>query len=87
VGKSASLATLDLFGNKIGDSGAQALGATLAATSTLTNLDLPSCGITAEGAAHLAEGMRQGPQRSKDIEIARLPGWRVAWRCWTWTRV
>ena len=61
VGKSASLATLNLRSNKIGNSVAQALGVALAATSTLTSLDLRDCGITAAGAAHLAEGVRQGP--------------------------
>ena len=34
LGKSLSLATLDLYGNNLGDSGAQTLDAALAATST-----------------------------------------------------
>ena len=74
VGKSASLATLHLWSNQIGDSGAQALGAALAATSTLTSLNLGYCGITAAGAAHLAEGVRQGPA-SKSVRRL-LPPWR-----------
>jgi hypothetical protein len=91
VGKSASLATLDLYGNNLRDSGAQALGAALAATSTLTSLDLGLCGITAAGATrtassrrasrraysgitaagavHLAEGVRQGPPRRVPLTL------------------
>ena len=69
VGKSASLATLDLLGNNLRDSGAQALGAALAATSTLTSLNLGNCGITAAGAAHLAEGVRQGPPRRVPLTL------------------
>jgi hypothetical protein len=40
VGRSASLATLSLPGNKIRDSGAEGLGRALATSSTLTDLDL-----------------------------------------------
>ena len=57
MGKSASLATLSLSFNVFGDSGAQALGAALAANSTLTSLNLSSGWITAAGAAHLAGGV------------------------------
>jgi Ran GTPase-activating protein (RanGAP) involved in mRNA processing and transport len=63
VGKSVSLATLILKDNRIGDSGAQALGVALAATSTLTSLNLGLCGITAADTVPLAEGVRQGPPR------------------------
>ena len=78
VGKSASLATLDLLGNNLRDSGAQALGAALAATSTLTSLNLENCGITAAGAAHLAEGVRQGPPRRVPLTLHGVDLGRVA---------
>ncbi len=69
VRKSASLATLSLkYSGDIGNSGAQALGVTLVATSTLTNLALSFCGITAEGAVHLAEGV------GKSASLANLDG-------------
>ena len=63
MGRSSSLATLHLHDNKIGDSGAEGLGRALAASSTLTALYLRYCGITAVGAAHIAQGVRQGPPR------------------------
>ena len=86
VGKSASLATLNLgnnlgnnlWSNKIGDSGAQVLGAALVATSTLTSLNLGICGITAAGAAHLAEGVRQGPPRRVPLTLHGVDLGRVA---------
>jgi Ran GTPase-activating protein (RanGAP) involved in mRNA processing and transport len=68
VGKSASLATLDLRGNDLGNSGAQALGAALAATSTLTSLNLWYCGITAAGAAHLAEGVGKSASLASGLD-------------------
>ena len=57
VGKSASLVTLYVFGQRIGDSGAPGLSRALATSSTLNNLYLGSCGIAAAGAAHLAQGV------------------------------
>ena len=60
---SASLATLELSYNKIGDSGAEGLGRALAASSTLTTLDLVNCGMTAGGAAHLADGVGRSASR------------------------
>jgi hypothetical protein len=78
VGKSASLATLNLWGNDLGNSGATALGAALAATSTLTSLILSSCGITAAGAAHLAEGVRKGPPRRVPLTLHGVDLGRVA---------
>ena len=82
VGKSASLATLNLRSsggsNHLGDSGAQALGAALAATSTLTSLNLGYCGFTAAGAAHLAEGVRQGPPRRVPLTLHGVDLGRVA---------
>ena len=55
---SASLAELQLGGSeRIGDGGARALGVALTASSSLAKLKLGWCGITAQGAAHLAEGM------------------------------
>ena len=65
VGESASLTTLDLSGNKIGHSEAnlnfpaKGLRGALAASSTLTALHLRYCGITAAGAALLAQGMSE----------------------------
>jgi Ran GTPase-activating protein (RanGAP) involved in mRNA processing and transport/cold shock CspA family protein len=78
VGKSASLATLNLWGNDLGNSGATALGAALGATSTLTSLILSSCGITAAGAAHLAEGVRKGPPRRVPLTLHGVDLGRVA---------
>ncbi len=92
VGKSATLARLDLYDlyntNKIGDSwyntneiwdsGAQAHGAALAATSTLTSLNLGGCRITAAGAAHLAEGVWQGPLRRVPLTMHGVDLGRVA---------
>ena len=57
MGRSPSLARLQLTGNEIGESGAQGLGRALAASSTLTALHLRHCGSTAGGAEHLAEGV------------------------------
>jgi hypothetical protein len=65
------------LGNNLGD-GAQALGAALAATSTLTSLNLGYCGITAAGAAHLAEGVRQGPPRRVPLTLHGVDLGRVA---------
>jgi hypothetical protein len=78
VGKSASLETLNLLCNNLGNSGAQALGAELAATSTLALLDRCFCGITAAGAAHLAEGKRQGPPRRVPLTLYRVDPGSVA---------
>jgi Ran GTPase-activating protein (RanGAP) involved in mRNA processing and transport len=50
-------AVVDLFWNKIGDSGAELLGEALASSSTLTALGLYYSGITAGGAAHIAQGV------------------------------
>ena len=64
--------SLNLLGNNLGNSGAQALGAALAATSTLTSLDLCFCGIKAAGAAHLPEGKRQGLPRRVPLTLYRV---------------
>ena len=68
MGESPSLVTLDLSINKIGDSGAAALDLALAASSALTHLKL-SCEITALGAAHIAQGVRQGPLRRVPLTL------------------
>ena len=76
VGRSASLAALNLSGNEIGDSGGRVVGAALAVNSSLTTLSLYYCGITAVGAAHLAEGVRQGPLRHVPLTLRGVDlGW------------
>ena len=42
---------------KIGDGGARGQGKALAGSGSINSLDLCACGITADGAAHLAEGV------------------------------
>ena len=53
----SSLATLSLAGNSIGDEGAKALAASVAASGSLVTLNLNSCGIGDEGAKALAAGV------------------------------
>jgi Ran GTPase-activating protein (RanGAP) involved in mRNA processing and transport len=56
--KHKSLLILTLDGNNlVGDEGARHLGVFLAATSSLADLSLFGCGIKAQGAVHLAEGL------------------------------
>jgi len=50
--------TAETEGNSLGNSGRQALGAALAAASTLTSLDLGSCGITVAGAVRQSLRLR-----------------------------
>ena len=61
---------IDLSGSMIGDSGPEGLGRALAASSTLTVLTLCYCGITAGGAAHIAQGVRQGPPRRVPLTLS-----------------
>ena len=44
------------------------IGEALAATSTLTSLELESCGITAAGAAHLAEGVGKSASLASGLD-------------------
>ena len=53
----ATLTTLDLYGNQVGDEGAGRLAEALATNSTLTSLNVRWNGVGAAGAGRLAEAL------------------------------
>ena len=56
------LTELNLLNNQISDEGARALSLALAASSSLTVLDLTHCKISPDGALKLAHAVRSGPK-------------------------
>ena len=57
-----SLVELSLLNNQIADEGARALSSALAASSSLTLIDLTHCQISPDGALQLAQAVRSGPK-------------------------